>query len=58
MRSKWAFRGAGSENRAIIYCLLALKIWHSTFDYVWSSADLPADGSFRPLRRRESMLAA
>ena len=29
-----------------------------TGDYVWSSADLPADGSFRPLRRRESMLAA
>ena len=29
-----------------------------TGDYVWSSADLPADGSFRPLRRKESMLAA
>lgn len=29
-----------------------------TGDYVWSSADLPADGSFRPLRRSESMLAA
>jgi hypothetical protein len=29
-----------------------------TGDYVWSSTDLPADGSFRPLRRKESMLAA
>ena len=29
-----------------------------TGDYVWSSADLPADGSFPPLRRRETMLAA
>ena len=26
-----------------------------TGDYVWSSADLPADGSFRPLRRKESL---
>ena len=29
-----------------------------TGDYVWSSADSPADGSFRPLQRKESMLAA
>ena len=29
-----------------------------TGDYVWSGADQPADGSYCPLRRRESMLAA
>jgi TnpA family transposase len=29
-----------------------------TGDYVWHSVDQPADGSFRPLRRHESMLAA
>ena len=29
-----------------------------TGDYVWSSDDQPPHGSFRPLRRRESMLAA
>ena len=29
-----------------------------TGDYVWSSVDQPAGGSFRPLRRRDSMLAA
>lgn len=29
-----------------------------TGDYLWSGADQPADGSYRPLRRRESMLAA
>ena len=29
-----------------------------TGDYVWSSADQPLDGSFRPLRRRDSILAA
>jgi len=29
-----------------------------TGDYVWSSADQPAAGSFRPLRSRDSMLAA
>jgi hypothetical protein len=29
-----------------------------TGDYVWSSVDQPAGGSFRPLRRRDSVLAA
>ena len=29
-----------------------------TGDYVWSDGQQPPDGSLRPLRRRESMLAA
>jgi TnpA family transposase len=29
-----------------------------TGDYVWTDADQPSDGVLRPLRRRESMLAA
>lgn len=29
-----------------------------TGEYVWSSADQPLDGSFRPQRRRDSILAA
>jgi Tn3 transposase DDE domain-containing protein len=29
-----------------------------TGDYVWTDAEQPSDGVLRPLRRRESMLAA
>jgi len=29
-----------------------------TGDYVWSTAELPAAGSLRPLQQRQSLLAA
>jgi len=29
-----------------------------TGDYVWSTAELPAAGSLRPLRQRQSLIAA